>query len=709
MTVPERRIKVAIGDQFLDAFAKIPKKEQGKVHEFVIKFRSNPMSPGIHLEKIKNVRDPNLRSVRIDQAYRGIVLQPPMGNLFVLLWVAHHDDAYSWAENKVYTINPDTGGLQVVSVAEAAPPKEEVEPGKPGLFDDIRDRELKKLGVPELLLPSVRALKDKDELLEQDYPEEVLYALYLLAEGEAYETVLWEVDKEREPEHVDTEDFVTALEHGDSQSRFFVVDDELDLQRMLAAPLEKWRVFLHPTQRKLVRSRWKGPARILGGAGTGKTVVAIHRAKFLAEQVYTDKDDRILFTTFTRNLAEDITSNLKTICSDETLKRIDVVNLDRWVSDFLRKNGYSHDIDYGARTDALWQDALNMKPLDLQLSDAFFREEWNQVIQPQEVRDVRDYFSATRVGRGVRLTRKDRQKVWRVFEAYRAALNERGLKERDDALCDARMLLEQKGDVLPYRAVIVDEAQDMGDQAFKLIRQIAPKGPGHEGDVFIVGDAHQRIYRYKVTLSRCGLNIRGRARKLRVNYRTTEENRRWAVNLLRGLRVDDLDGGTDDHKAYRALMHGEIPEIRSCASFADEVKEIANHINDLENQGVPLSSICLVARTKTLVGQYRDAMKERGFQPYQIVRSQPEDTQEPGLRLATMHRVKGLEFEHVIIGSVNRGVIPADWALREATDATSRADLEQMERALLYVAVTRAKKSVLLTTYGVISPFLEQD
>lgn len=554
-------IKVAISSEFMTAFAAIPKKMRGKVLEFIAKFRNNPTASSINYEKIEEFKDQTLRSVRIDQAYRGIVKKPDTGNIYMLLWVDHHDKAYEWAKNKKCTINPETGSLQIYDVTEASPLETETQ-GLPeknnqqeGLFASVHDRHLMKLGVPEELLPLVRSITSDDQLDQaaSRMPTEAHEALTALAAGYSLDEVFRELDKSPDAqEAIDTEDYATALENPDTKRRFFVVEDDLILQEILEAPLEKWRVFLHPSQRGLVERNWNGPVRVLGGAGTGKTVVAIHRAKWLVENIFTDENDKILFTTFTRNLAADIKENLSKICPNKLMRRIEVVNLDRWVSGFLRKHGYVHDIDYGDRTRPLWKKALALVPGELGYDENFYREEWERVIQPQAIDTFDDYLKASRVGRGIRLSRQNRKAVWPIFEEYRLLLNENNLREVDDAMRDACALLREKGDILPYRSIIVDEAQDMSAQAFSLIRQMLP-GSDRKNDLFIVGDAHQRIYRHKVTLGRCGINIQGRGKRLRINYRTTEENRRWAVNLLEGINFDDLDGGVDDQKGYKSL------------------------------------------------------------------------------------------------------------------------------------------------------------
>ncbi len=712
MTVTNKKIKVAIASDFLLSFSKIPKKQQAKAMAFVSKFRSNPTSNGINYEKIAQAKDPNMRSVRIDQSYRGIVLKPDTGNVYVLLWVDHHDKAYKWAENKIYQIHPETGSLQVVDIDESMTHIESPEPEAPAeilakaLFDDIKDHYLLRFGVPEIHLSLVRSLKTSGELDEvaDQLPQEAYEALFFLAEGFSLEEVLNDIETSDKKEEVDTTDFESALEKPDSRRRFFVVEDDLELAAILNAPLEKWRIFLHPSQQKLVERIWNGPVRVLGGAGTGKTVVAMHRAKWLVQSFYKNKNDQILFTTFTRNLAADIQENLTKICSKEMMRRIEVINLDKWVSGFLKKNGYDYQIDYGTRTNDLWKKALDIVPSDLNLDLSFYREEWERVIQPQAVTSAEEYMKATRVGRGVRLNRKMRKTVWTVFEEYRVLLNENGLREPMDAMRDARLLLERKNEVLPYKSIVVDEAQDMGMQAFKLIRQMIPEET--KNDLFIVGDAHQRIYRHKVVLGQCGIKIIGRGKKLKINYRTTDETRKWAVGLLKGIHIDDLDGGIDNQKGYKSLMHGILPEVRHFVTFHEEIDFIAEYLNKIKKEDGSINEVCLVARTNGLLKQYENAITSKGFEIYFVRRNEAEDQSNPGLRLATMHRVKGIEFDRVIIAGVNDGIVPFEGYGSDSSDPVIKKDAEVHERALLYVAATRAKKEVVVTSCGKASRFL---
>jgi superfamily I DNA/RNA helicase len=698
---------IALSSDFLLAFSNVQKSHQKQVREFIERFRERPDAPGLNYEVIQSAKGKDLYSVRINQAYRAVVFHPSNSQVYVLSWVDHHDEAYRWAERKQFVVHPATGALQMLSAEpqEAPPAAPAPAAAKTGLFSEIKDKQLLRLGVPEELIGVVRGINSDAELeaAERRLPQEAYEALFMLASGFSLDDVFREMEKPEEEVPVDQKDFVAALQNEDSKRRFYVVDEAKDLAEVLNAPLDQWRVFLHPKQRKLVSMQANGPVRVLGGAGTGKTVVAMHRARYLAEEVFNKKEDRILFTTFTRNLATDIQENLRKLCSVDALSRIDVVNLDAWVANFLRGQGYRHQVVFDEDENEAWAYALNQAPSDLGLAPNFYRSEWEQVVQAQNITDADQYLKASRIGRGTKLGRDAKKRIWPVFQEYRAQLNEQGKKEYIDLLRDARGLIQSKGISLPYRAVIVDEAQDMSAEAFRLMRAIVPEGTN---DLFIVGDAHQRIYRHRVSLGQCGINIKGRGKKLKINYRTTDETRRFAVALLEGREIDDLDGGMDQQKGYVSLTHGRPPLVRSFGTFAEEVAFLKQHIGEIQKDGAPLESVCVVARTKRLVEGYISQLQAAGFGAYEIKRNAAEQRDKPGIRVATMHRVKGLEFEHIIVVAANEGILPLKAAVVDAEDTVARRDAETGERSLLYVALTRARRSATITGYGQASPFL---
>ena len=704
--------RMAMSADFLTAFAKLPSQQQRQVRTMIGRFERDSRSAGLNYEKIAGAIDPNMRSIRIDRSYRAIVLKPDEGDIHVLLWADKHDDAYQWATRHSCTVNPETGALQVYQPRQVAEQAAEPLPaGEPGVFGQLKNRELRRLGVPAEMVSEVLDIRDETGLEEMAprLPVEAYEALFLYMAGESYEQII--LDREAPSEPVDPTDFAAALDRDDTRSRFVVIENDRELEEMFSAPLERWRVFLHPSQRRLVERHWNGPVRVLGGAGTGKTVVAMHRARWLAKNL--PGGGRILFTTFTRNLAADIEHNLRAICTPEEMERIEVVNLDRWVQRLLRGKGYRFRLSFDRHPDA-WREAMAKKPLGLGFPDRFYSDEWEQVIQANGVELREEYLRVARTGRGVRLNRAARSELWRVFEEYRAQLAERGVMEAADCYRAAAALLEREraeadAGFTPasrsgtFASVIVDEAQDMVAPAWRLIRRIVPDGPN---DLFIVGDAHQRIYsRHRVVLSRYSIEIRGRARKLRLNYRTTEETRRWADGLLERRSMDDLDGGTDDNRAVRSVAHGPEPHVIHFRSRDEQAMWLVRYLEGLMSRDETLRGVCIVTRTRYERDAVGEELMEAGL-PLELLEAESPDDAAGGVRLATMHRVKGLEFDRMVIASVNENLVPLAVTIPDG-DGPEHAEAETAERALLYVAATRAKKDVTVLSFGTPSPFLD--
>lgn len=736
---------------FLQAYARLPRAQQRGVRALIAKFNANPRATGLNYERVRNARDPRMRSLRIDRGYRAIVFDTKQGGLHLLLWADKHDDAYEWALRHDCGVNPETGALQLyvpqvggtdvesqerrsaseayaasarAAVSTMARPGDQA-PGRPPpgtAFRALKDRELVRLGVPAAMLAEVRALRDDAELdeMQSRLPVEAYESLFLYLAGEPYEKLILEREAPDGP--VDTGDFEKALGRAESRVRFVVVDDEKALEEVLGAPLERWRVFLHPSQRRLVERGWNGPVRVLGGAGTGKTVVAMHRARWLARQALNragregqegDEPQRVLFVTYTRNLAADIESNLRSICSPEEMERIEVANLDRWVTGFLRGRGYEFQIAYGRHGDS-WARAMDRRDPALGLPDAFYQEELVHVVLAGGIATEDEYLRVSRVGRGTPMNRRARARAWPVFAEYRAQLAERGIKEVDDAYCDAAEVLASNRAGTNYVGVVVDEGQDLGPQAFKLIRSIVPEG---RDDLFVVGDGHQRIYDVKrVVLGRCGINIRGRSRKLRINYRTTEETRDWAARLLEDRTIDDLEGGRDDNRGFKSLTHGPEPLLVHFDTKEEQADYIADFLRELSAEGDSamadrdqlLRGVCVVARTRRERDMLADALRDRNVDVFVLDHAKPDEEHDRCVRLATMHRVKGLEFDRVVIASANRNMVPLPVAVKNRGDEAAEEAAETGERALLYVAATRAKKELRVLSWGRRSRFLAE-
>jgi superfamily I DNA/RNA helicase len=689
--------KIAMSDDFLKSFAAVPRDQQQAVLTFVAKFRQNPTASGINYERIRDAGDPNMRSVRVNDNIRGIILKPDVGNVYCLLWVDRHDDAYQWARRHRVAIHPDVGSIQIYAVEAAAaaeiPVAATAAPAaQTGIFAGLKDREIRRLGVPDEMLAAVRGVASDKELeaLERQLPDEAFEALFMFAAGESYEKI---VADQAAPETVDPADFVAALDRDATKRHFVVLTDDSDLEALLAAPLERWRVFLHPSQRKLVERELSGPVKVTGGAGTGKTVVAMHRAARLARQ-FADLPGRpVVFTTFTKTLSDDIRQHLGLLCTPQELEKIQVVNLDQWASSVLRRFGYKPELlyDEGARR-SYWQAAMSAMPASADLSQHFMRAEYERVVLPQGCETAEDYMRASRIGRGGQLGRATRKAIWPVFAEYRAQLHGANLREPEEAFRDARRLLAGQATELGIRAMVVDEAQDISAAAFELIRSAVPVAAN---DLFIVGDAHQRIYRHKVVLSRVGIEVRGRSRSLKVNYRTTDEIRRWACAQLEGCEIDDLDGNIDTLRGYRSLTHGDTPDVIASSSHQDDIKHIREILKQLSDDSIEPRQVCIAARTNDDVDAVVDGLKKAGVATLRLERSTPDDPAISGVRVATMHRIKGLEFDVVIIAAYKGATKYADQLARDE-DAGVSSETETAERSLLHVAATRAKRNLFV-------------
>lgn len=665
-------MNIAISQDFLDCLSRAPAPIAKKARETISKFRIAPTSSGLNYERINGTKDKNIRSLRIDQDWRAILWASPEGGNHIFLWLDHHDDAYSWSRNRRVEINPEIGALQIYEVTESEERAHAVDEGKieQGLYSHLRDRELMRLGVPEELIPVVRTIQNDNDLeaMEEKLPSLAFQGLFLIAAGYSYEEAVGAF--ERDEIKPVSQDDAALLTSPESRSMFFLVENDQVLEEMFNAPLERWRVFLHPSQRRIVEKDWNGPVKITGGPGTGKTVVALHRAKCLASRLSSNTTKKILVTTFTKNLTHDLNTLLERICTTEELEKIEVKNIDSVARDILRRNNFSQTIMFEGSTDIedLWNEALSESDTDDFPRD-FYRQEWEEVIQPQQIRDLESYKAASRAGRKTRLTRPQLMQIWPVFENYLSALRDHGWIESQDAFFAAAQFVDTAD--RPYCAVIVDETQDMGNPALTLIRSLADEG---QNDLFLVGDAHQTLYSRKTILSRAGIMVRGRSRKLLLNYRTTEQIGKWATQLLQGITVDDMDGEVDTLKGYRALVSGPDPvDLRSLVpeEKLTKIREILTQMDESQR-----SSTCLALPSQDAVHEWKKNLKSWGIEAEIIDKNSDITSKKSSVNIATIHRIKGLEFDTVVVK------LPSE-DMRNA-------------KALGFVAATRARKELVI-------------
>ncbi|MGH4120901.1 3'-5' exonuclease [Clostridium sp.] len=708
----KNKVSVVCAESYFKSLKKLPANIQAEANVFFKKFIDDPTSPGLNYETIKVV-DSTLRSARVNGSYRAIIRIPEEKDTYTLLWIDAHDAAYNWASKKRISVNPVSNIVQIYDVVTS----EENQHASiynnydTKLFDYISNDDLLKLNVPEDVMFVVRAIiNEKDFQTKKRFlPDDVYEYLSFLNSGLSLNEVLEEAAENAINCGTQKLSVDEAIVKSGNSNKFYLLDgDEStgELERILDAPIEEWRIFLHPSQKKIVEQSFNGPARILGGAGTGKTVVAMHRAKWLMEHVFNMNEDKILFTTFSTNLANDIRENLKILCSSSVFNKIEVINLDKWIAKLLQKTGNKSKLIFGKELERIWGKAILNSRVELDFSIGFYMEEYEKVILVNELETFEDYKKTNRIGRGTSLNREEKIQVWDVIMAYKILLSNFKIIDSGLAAIKIRKIIEESEKEFLYKSIIVDEAQDFSDCAFKLLRAIA--GKERNNDIFIVGDAHQRIYGKKVILKRCGINITGRSGLLKINYRTTEEIDSWAKLIIKNMNVDDLDDGIDEDKGYLSLTHGKEPEVINFKTADKEYNHIYLYINELVKAGINPSVICIVGRTNKQLDSIRKYFATQNCKLYEIKQSKNDDRFIEGVRISTMHRVKGLEFEYVVIADVNDEIIPLEAVIKAANDTVMEKDMYDAERALMYVAATRAKKELLVTSCGKPSMFISE-
>ena len=664
---------------------------------------------GLNVEKIKDAIDPSIRSIRVNDKYR--VIAAVQGSTMIIVHIGEHDEAYRWARGRRLNYDHTLGRLRIVeSVIEQFNTKYESfsgkEPNQPGVFDCFTDEELRSLGFGEGEIIRTRLIVNESQLFKiaDSFDSTSFDILCALQSGYSIEsTKAMLTGSAKKP---DTATTIEEIVHtGSGKATIFVPKSEEELRRVLEGDLQEWRIFLHPEQRRIVDRDYNGPALVRGGAGTGKTVVAMHRANYLADRVAKQQNtvgQRVLLTTFTRNLALDIRENLKFLCPHHMIgnnPRIEVKNLDAWVTHFLKQRKFARTIVFKESEDStakIWTEVFETIPLPEDISHDFVKNEWRQVIQAQGIADRRDYFKASRAGRGTQLDRRNRAELWPIFEAVRARMLDLGLAEPEDAYREAATLLRATETCLPYWAIVVDEAQDIGEQAFKLISAMAAKTTDQRNALFIVGDAHQRIYRRKASMKSCGINVVGRSHRLRLNYRTSEPIRTWAVSILEGMPVDDMNDGLDSLDGYRSLVSGPAPECTGSISAKAEFTKIAEQITELPDT----YSKCVLTRTNKIANKVADALRSHAIAVNMLTNEPDVADDVSSVRVSTMHRAKGLEFDAVFLACMQDGHVPHPSTVKNAVDPAGRRELLDLEKRLIHVAATRAKSRLFVSWSG---------
>jgi superfamily I DNA/RNA helicase len=631
---------------------------------------------------------------------------------YLLVGVEHRSAAYTDLDRYAYRINRVTGGIEVMDLhpIDLQPVGDSIvgralagQPDQTMLFTAYTDAQLIELGVAEPLLARIRQLAGEDELLElvDRAPQLTVDVLFALFDGKSYQDVLDQVTRPvQAAEVVDIDDFEAAVRR---PATLVTTDDEA-LNFILAESFERWQIFLHPTQRRLVERRYSGPARVGGGPGTGKTIVALHRVAHLVRGLPPGDDQVVLLTTFNRNLAADLRTRLVALAGEEVLARVDVVNIDRVAARVVADGDPSapkRKVD-DSQGPQLWRRFLAAEADGIERDADFLAAEWEQIILGQALVTRADYFRARRPYRGRNLNRIERDRVWELAERFARWLAAQDMSTWRQVAVRAAAIQRARAEAgeYRYRHVVVDEAQDLSAAHWRMLRAMVPAGPD---DMFLTGDTHQRIYDNQVTLGSLGINIRGRSSRLTLSYRTTRQILAAALEIMSGEVYDDLDGGSEDLAGYRSLLRGARPRFRGAQDWAEELDLI---VEQLADWGTPQDgSVAICLPTRELANEVTLRLTADDVATVEIGPDGPK--QVDGVHVGTMHRFKGLEYQKVIIAGVADGYMPRHMINRYRDSDPRKYQRErQRDRSLLFVAATRARDELAIFWHGSPSPFL---
>ncbi|MFC3451382.1 UvrD-helicase domain-containing protein [Amycolatopsis speibonae] len=706
--------QLAFANSFWETYDRLEKQVKAGVRKAMAKFQQLAVAElyadkGLHLESVDKARDPRMRTIRITDFWRGVVLAPDDGTgVFLLLNVVPHDDAYSWAAKRLYTINTATRTVEVrnvVAIEQLTPPLEEAAIHTPTLlFARHSDTVLRDLGIDDQVLRAARAIGDKPQLeaFGGVLPEDQFEVLQFLAEGFSPEEVYRDVVTERRASAGSETSDSLAMAIANTTSRITLVTSPDELAEVLEKPFAAWRVFLHPSQRRVAyRVSYNGSAQVTGGPGTGKTVVALHRVKHLLSKA---PHTRVLLTTFTNALARALRDNLTLLLDDEgQLARVQVTTVDAYANRVVRDlSGRSLSPITDADERQIWRRLGRL--LDLPWTEQFLAQEFRHVVLAQRVTSRKEYLQADRRGRGAALRAPQREQLWQAMEAFSAELRAAGTTTHLQICADAAELLGASDlKAHGFDHVVVDEAQDLHPAQWRVLRAAVTAGPD---DLFITGDPHQRIYDSRVSLRALGISVTGRSSRLRINYRSTAEILTWSTSVIDGSAVEDLNGDDNDSLiGYRSLLHGRRPDKSGYPDEQAEITALVACVRGWIGQGVEPNEIAVSARFNIFLDKVHDRLKADGI-PTVRIRDHPGANVD-GVRLASMHAMKGLEFRCVAVVGVTAKAVPF---AREITPL--EVDRQQhesdilKERCLLFVACTRAREALSVSWSGTASPFL---
>jgi len=644
-----------IADTFVDSLSKLTNDEQKAVKTTVFDLQVNPASPGMSFHKLDRIQDPKFASVRVSSDIRLIVHQSK--DSLLICYVGHHDNAYHWAERRKLETHPTTGAAQLVEIRET---------------------------VQEIIIPNY-VTEDNYLELADHLPAEAAEALLELAVGGTPQTT---------PKPAPA---ANPFDHPDAMRRFRVMGDTEELARALEFPWEKWTVFLHPEQRRFVTAEYNGPARVSGSAGTGKTVVALNRAVYLAKN---NPNARVLLATFSETLANALRTNLRVLIHNQPMlgEQIEVYAMNV-IGERL------HTANMGkaliASTEMIHSLLVESaaKVSGHSFSHHFLTTEWEQVVDAWQLDSWEAYRDVSRLGRKTRLPDNRKEILWTIFEHVKSALKAQGLTTYA-GMFNQLAAHYAAGQRSPFDFIVVDEAQDVDIPQLKFLAALSGNRPN---SLFFAGDLGQRIFQQPFSWKSLGVDVRGRSKTLRINYRTSHQIRMQADKLL-GPELADVDGLSETRNGTVSVFNGPAPTIETFDSPQSEIEAVAAWLKERLDNGLRPEEIGIFVRSEAQLPRAKSALQAAEL-TYKVL-NQKMNTTSGSASLCTMHLAKGLEFRAVAVMACDDEVIPLQERIDTVTDDSDLEEVYNTERHLLYVACTRARDHLLVTSVEPASEFL---